>query len=166
MKYENEDGGNKSDVRGSVGSFMKASIIVLDGLLCLVAAVESHFALSPLASPPSRFPAALFRDSLYLALSLYFFLSLLSTRPRSPPPPPPSPPLPCFLIGDVDGNIRAIRTRIWFSHGEKALCLAFCSCRFDSRQLVILLFFPAEVGNTRGRDGFIDAKIVVTAASN
>lgn len=131
MKYENEDGGNKSDVRGSVGSFMKASIIVLDGLLCLVAAVESHFALSPLASlslPPPHFPATLFRDSLYLALSLYFLLSLVYSN-RTPSS------LPCFLIGDVDGNIRAIRTRIWFSHGEKALCLAFCSCRFDSRQL-------------------------------
>lgn len=83
MKYENEDGGNKSDVRGSVGSFMKASIIVLDGLLCLVAAVESHFTLPPsplsfslsfslLSSSPVA-PAALFRDSLYLALPLSLF---------------------------------------------------------------------------------------------
>jgi len=158
MKYENEDGGNKSDVRGSVGSFMKASIIVLDGLLCLVAAVESHFALLPLASLPPVSPRFLFRDSLYLAFPLYFFLSLVySTRL--------SPSLPCFLIGDVDGNIRTIRTRIWFSHGEKALCLAFCSCRFDSRQLVILLFFLAEVGNNRGRDGFIDMKIVTTVSN-
>jgi hypothetical protein len=170
MKYENEDGGNKSDVRGSVGSFMKASIIVLDGLLCLVAAVESHFALSPLASLPPvspRLSFAILFISLVLStsfstsfsLSLSLCLSCLLN---------PSPSLLCFLIGDVDGNIRAIRTRIWFSHGEKALCLAFCSCRFDSRQLVILLFFPVEVGNTHGPDGFIDAKIVVTvpAASN
>lgn len=85
MKYENEDGGNKSDVRGSVGSFMKASIIVLDGLLCLVAAVESHFALSPLASlsPPAvspRFSFAILFISLVLSIS--FSLSLVySTRP-------------------------------------------------------------------------------------
>lgn len=163
MKYENEDGGNKSDVRGSVGSFMKASIIVLDGLLCLVAAVESHFALSPRSLPFPRGSLSRFSlsrsYSLLLSLSLSLFLSCLLN---------PSPSLLCFLIGDVDGNIRAIRTRIWFSHGEKALCLAFCSCRFDSRQLVILLFFPVEIGNTHGPDGFIDAKIVVTvpAASN
>jgi len=130
MKYENEDGGNKSDVRGSVGSFMKASIIVLDGLLCLVAAVESHFALSPL---PPLLPSPSPRDSLP---RLALFLSPSSSRMLIP-----APSLP-LLIGDADGNIRAIRARIWFSHGEKALCLVFCSCRFDSRWPVILLFFP------------------------
>lgn len=76
MKYENEDGGNKSDVRGSVGSFMKASIIVLDGLLCLVAAVESHFALSSLShSLPLSLPPFL---SLFLSQSP--FLPLVSRR--------------------------------------------------------------------------------------
>jgi len=88
MKYENEDGGNKSDVRGSVGSFMKASIIVLDGLLCLVAAVESHFALLPLlppSPPPLTFPRdSLFRDSLHLALSLAFSLIPSFARPPTP----------------------------------------------------------------------------------
>lgn len=122
MKYENEDGGNKSDVRGSVGSFMKASIIVLDGLLCLVAAVESHFALSSLSLPFPR--GSLPRFPLSRSFSPFLSLSCLLDL---------SPLVLCFLIGDVDGNIRAIRTRIWFSHGEKALCLAFCSCRFDSR---------------------------------
>lgn len=86
MKYENEDGGNKSDVRGSVGSFMKASIIVLDGLLCLVAAVESHFALSPLASlslPPPISPRLSFAI-LFISLFLSTSFSLLSTRTAPP----------------------------------------------------------------------------------
>lgn len=88
MKYENEDGGNKSDVRGSVGSFMKASIIVLDGLLCLVAAVESHFALLPLPPlfPPLVSPRlSLPRLSPHLAPSLTRSLIPSFFRPPTPP---------------------------------------------------------------------------------
>lgn len=79
MKYENEDGGNKSDVRGSVGSFMKASIIVLDGLLCLVAAVESHFALSSLS--PSHVSPRLSSATRSISLFHSFRLPLARSHP-------------------------------------------------------------------------------------